>query len=382
MARISPLRAQHEARSAPAICWGAPEADVQVVEAFGAIESEYAALRASAAVLDCPQRGAIAITGAERIEFLGRMLTQQIADLRPGQVRFSFWLNRQGRIEADLRIGHYDDQTTLDLDIHAAAGAAASLREFVFSEDVQIEDVSDQTHRLALLGPGASDLLGRTMDLDSADGSPFGPGRAVRGRCAGAPVRIEREDSTVAGGFVLLMPAPDAPAVYRTLLEAGAAPIGWHAWNIARIEAGWPVFNIDFGPKNLPAESGVLEQRVSFTKGCYLGQEVVARMHSRGKAKQRLAALAPAQLGGDRLEIPQPISGAQVFEAGDVGGNALGVITSSTLSPALGSAPICFAMLRASALAPGTGVDVSGPEGVARMLVRESLRFVDAPAPG
>ncbi|MFG0283146.1 MAG: YgfZ/GcvT domain-containing protein [Phycisphaerales bacterium JB039] len=374
MARISPLRAQHEQAGAPAICWGPPEADVQVVEAFGAIESEYGAIRAGCALLDCPHRGAIRVTGADRIEFLNRMLTQQVADVAPGDVRFSFWLNRQGRIEADLRIGHYADETDFDLDVHAAPGVAATLSEYLFTEDVRIEDISEQTHRLALLGPGAAETLGRAMDLEDAE---IGPGRATIGRCAGAPVRIEREDSAAAGGFVLLTPVPDAPAVYRTLTEAGAAAIGWHAWNVARIEAGWPVFNIDFGPKNLPAETGLLDQRVSFTKGCYLGQEVVARMHSRGKSRQRLCALAPAQLkGADRLSIPQPISGAQVFVAGDVGGETVGVVTSSTISPALGSAPICFAMLRGGSTDPGTAVDVSAEGGAARMVVRDSLRFV------
>jgi folate-binding protein YgfZ len=373
MARISPLRARHDTAGAEALCWGDPGADVQVVEAFGAIESEYGALRATCALLDLPHRGAISVTGADRIEFLNRMLTQELKGLAPGEVRFSFWLNRQGRIDADLRLGHYADRTLFDLDVHAAAVAAASLSEFLFSEDVQIEDVSESTHRLGLLGPGTPEVLAHVL----AEGNAGGPAPAARlGLIGSAQVHVEREDSAGVPGFVLLMRAHDAPAVYEQLVEAGAQRIGWHAWNIARIEAGWPVFNIDFGPKNLPAETGILEQRVSFTKGCYLGQEVVARMHSRGKSKQRLAGLAPADMSGDRLAIAQPITGAQVFAAGDPGGDVLGMVTSSTISPAMGSAPVCFAMLRASALAPGTEVDVVAEDGAARMVVREGLKFV------
>ncbi len=368
------MRSQHDAAGALGVCWGPPEADVQVIEAFGAIESEYGALRAGCALLDLPHRGAIRVTGTDRIEFLNRMLTQELADVKPGQVRFSFWLNRQGRIEADLRLGHYEDQTLFDLDVHAAPGAVASLGEYLFSEDVRIEDVSEQSHRLALLGPAASELLGRALGPEAAK---VGPGQATDLAAGQWRIRIEREDSAGVPGFALLMGAGDAPDIYAQLVEAGALPIGWHAWNIARIEAGWPVFNIDFGPKNLPAETGILEQRVSFTKGCYLGQEVVARMHSRGKSKQRLAALAPARIEGvDRLSIPQPITGAQVFAAGDAGGDVVGMVTSSTISPALGSAPVCFAMLRASALAPGTEVDVAAEDGAARMMVRDALKFV------
>lgn len=373
MARISPLRARHEATGAEALRWGDPGADVQVVEAFGPIESEYGAVRAACALLDLPHRGALSVTGAERIEFLNRMLTQELKGIAPGEVRFSFWLNRQGRIDADLRLGHYEDRTLVDLDVHAAPAAAASLTEFLFSEDVQIEDVSENTHRLALLGPGAVEVLARALTEGRASGGELPA--ASTGLIGSAQVHIEREDSAGVPGLVLMMRAHDALAVYEQLVEAGAMPIGWHAWNIARIEAGWPVFNIDFGPKNLPAETGILEQRVSFTKGCYLGQEVVARMHSRGKTKQRLAALAPANMAGDRLAIPQPITGAQVFGAGDAGGDVLGMVTSSTISPALGSAPVCFAMLRAKALEPGTEVDVVAEDSAARMLVRDRLRF-------
>ena len=142
----------------------------------------------------------------------------------------------------------------------------------------------------------------------------------------------------------------------------GARPAGWFATNTARIEAGTPYFRIDFGPTNLPAESGVLNSRVSFTKGCYPGQEVVARMQHLGKPKQKLIGL---RVEGDLL----PVSDAQVFaiaEGTSIGhqmghqlGDQLGVITSSGLAPMLGAVPVAFAMISSRAYEIGTKVLVN-----------------------
>jgi folate-binding protein YgfZ len=148
-----------------------------------------------------------------------------------------------------------------------------------------------------------------------------------------------------------------------------ARPIGWHAFNIARIEAGTPLFNIDFGPTNLPHETGLLSHRVSFTKGCYLGQEVVARLENLGKPKQILVGL---KVQTDAL----PIAGAQVFEQNSDNsmGDQIGVVTSSTLSPMLGAVPIAFAMLKTTKATPGATVLVSA-EGEQAPALISPLRF-------
>ena len=174
------------------------------------------------------------------------------------------------------------------------------------------------------------------------------------------------------------MPRDRAAAIWEFLLATDhivgqdkrrVRPIGWLAFNIARIEAGTPLFNIDFGPTNLPHESGILHDRVSFTKGCYLGQEIVARMESLGKPKQTLVGL---KMQSDLL----PVAGAQVFERGadDVMGQQIGIVTSSTLSPMLGAAPIAFAMLKTACAAAGAAVLVNA-EGEQVKATVESLRF-------
>src|SRR5690349_2726045 len=131
--RLSPLRHIHEQAGASFALYGPPEAAVLVAETFGELEREYAALRSGCIILDQPQRTVLEVTGPDRLPFLNRMLTQELKDLAPGQVRRSFWLNRKGRIDADLRVIELGDRTLLDLDIHAAARALAGLSSFIIT---------------------------------------------------------------------------------------------------------------------------------------------------------------------------------------------------------------------------------------------------------
>ncbi len=344
----------------------------ELVATFGDLESEYAAVRRGAGILDSPHRATIVVTGADRRDFLNRMLTQELKTLDAGGVYRSFWLNRRGRILADLLLAELGDRLLLDLDVHGAQEAVASLSEFLVAEDVEIKDAGESLHHLAMHGPQAPAVIA------AATGTPGVP---LEGACelriGGVEVVAIPVDQTGGAGFELIMPGHEAEAVWDALLAAGEAigqgrrvrPVGWHAFNIARIEAGTPLYNIDFGPENLPHESGVLRERVSFTKGCYLGQEIVARTENLGKPKQQLVGLRPVR---DLL----PEAGTEVL----ADGKPVGVVTSSTLSPMLGSAPIAFAMLRSQAGAVGTTVQLEA-EGEQTEAVVGALRFYEAPSP-
>jgi len=174
-----------------------------------------------------------------------------------------------------------------------------------------------------------------------------------------------------------------ARGVGRGLNAGGASlrrfrPAGWHAFNIARIENGWPIFNLDFGPDSLPAETGVIADRVSFTKGCYLGQEVVARMHSLGHPKQQLVAL---RVSSKEHEDPQwqPITGAAITSAAPLppGGEAkpIGAVTSSTRSPMLGDDIICLAQVKWDQSQPGTKLHIHTTRGPLETSVEPTLTF-------
>lgn len=375
----SPLIQQHLDRGGSILPYPDPTDPsrfAEVVEAFGPIELEYAALRKGCVLLDQPRRGTVLVTGSDRIEFLNRMLTQELKGLCEWESRRSFWLNRKGRIDADLRLTGLPEETRggalqapllIDLDVHAAAHAVETLASYVFSEEVTLSDASDSLHRLGLHGPAAAMLLG---ELSTPEGGPgvatLAEGRACIVRFADRLILVERWDWLGEIGLELTCATDDAQPVYDALLAAGSAddelgrrarlrPAGWHACNIARIEAGVPLYFLDFGPNNLPHETGVLHDRVSFKKGCYLGQEILARMESRGHSKPVLVGL---RIAGD-ASLPQPVSGDAVLAADDAPEEKpLGHITSSALSPMLGGVTICLATVRASHATAGSPVVV------------------------
>jgi folate-binding protein YgfZ len=333
----------------------------ELVATYGEPESEYAAIRRGAGIFDSPHRGTILITGGDRRDFLDRMVTQELKDLQAGSVKPTFWLNRKGRVEADLLLIELSDRMLIDVDVYRAAYAVTTLNDFLFSEDVMITDVTGEFHHLAVHGPHAQ----RIVAAAAGDAPPLDDMRAQTARISGVEVIVARRDQVGEVGLELIVPYGQAEKVWEALLGGGetpdsggdrARPVGWFALNIARIEAGTPLFGIDFGPENLPHETGVLSDRVSFTKGCYLGQEIVARIESQGAPKQTLVGLRPSR---DLL----PIAGSPVYApaAADARGSGpeVGIVTSSTLGPMLGSVPIAFAMLKASHVEPGATVIVS-----------------------
>lgn len=417
MARNSPLNAAHGAAGALDALYGPPERGIAVVQVYRSVGSEYAAIRRTggALLLDQPQRATLEVRGADRIEFLNRMVTQELKTMAPLTQRRGFWLNRKGRIDGDLRLietGETHDwggAVWIDVDAHTAERVAATLGAFLFAEDVAITDRTEAMHRLALHGDGAAGVIDAASEVDA--GRPareLADGQAASLRVAGRRVLVDRQDSCGVPGFELLMAVGDAESVYlalarepkdmamegdaiRALSEPpdGRAVRGaWHAYNIARIESGWPLFNLDFGHDSLPHETGVLADRVSFKKGCYLGQEVVARMESLGHPKQRLVALRPA-VGEEPVagDWAQPETGSPVMTGDDAGAEVVGAVTSSTISPMLGSTPVCFAMVKYKHSAPGTVLypqAVSGGGGSTRlrMVVQESLRLWTPAASG
>jgi folate-binding protein YgfZ len=326
------------------------------------------------------------VRGAERIDFLNRMVTQELKGIAPGEIRAGFWLNRKGRIDADLaflQVPDADGQppvTLVDLDIHDAARTVAALSAFLFAEDVQIADETAAWARLAVHGPEGAQVLSNAGVEDAALEALNADMRCVRATLAGAPAVLSRRDQCGSPGVEILLPREAAARAWDALVsqhdaadggKRRARPAGWHAYNIARIEAGTPLQHVDFGSDNLPHETGILAQRVSFKKGCYLGQEVVARMESLGKPKQRLVALRIAE---DAL----PVAGSPVFERGADGepGNPVGTITSSTISPMLGASCVAFAMVKTAHAEPGTVLTVPAEGSRATATVQPSLRFL------
>jgi len=350
----------------PADDTGAPTCEI--VAAYAEVELEYAAIRSGVALVDTPQRGTLVVRGGDRIDFVNRLVTQEIKKLADGAVTRAFLTNRKGRIDADLAIARLPDALVIDTLAHDVAALRDALEKMVFSEDVSFESRAETHARIALHGPKAEGAL-KALGLLQAGG-------AWSATLGDARAEVWRIDEFGAPGFELSVPRAHVASLWRSLVTFGARPAGWFATNTARIEAGTPYFRIDFGPTSLPHESGVLESRVSFTKGCYPGQEVVARMHNLGKPKQQLVGL---RIEADLL----PVAEAQVFAVaeGTALGDQVGVVTSSGLAPMLGAVPVAFAMVSSSSYAAGTRVMVNA-EGTQAPAVVCALRFLEEGADG
>ncbi|MEM9082246.1 MAG: hypothetical protein AAGB34_01535 [Planctomycetota bacterium] len=382
MAIPSPIHPMHERAEAIFLPYASPDQagePAMVVEAYASVEVEYAAIRKGVALFDEPHLGSIRISGDDGVEFLNRMVTQQLDGLNPYQHRRSFWLSRKGRIDADLRLAFDGSQILAEVDVLVAASVAESLSQYVFAEDVTFTDVSDELHRMSLHGPKGIDLL---SSIATPSAGPvlatIEEGQSAVVTVEGFEVHIDRGDITGQPGLRLAMPKDGAAAIWEALLRADAEaehtfalkPAGWHAINIARLEGGTPVFNVDFGTNSLPAETSLLDQRVDFTKGCYLGQEVVARMHSLGHPKQVLVAL---QADASTPEDGQPQTGMALLSKGS--DNSIGAITSSVRSPMLSNAVICFAMVKWGHHEAGTVLETVTAAGHTELTVQEQLTF-------
>lgn len=337
---------------------------------FGSVEAEYAAIHRAAAFVDEPNKGVIVVSGAKRIDFLQRMLSNDLLPISSGnQSARAFLLNRKGRIEADLHLGQSPSARTpsgaqsgsvvVVVDLPRAATVAEQLSRYAVGDDVEVVDVSSSQSVISIHGPAAAATLARAelaMDSESLTATLATEQLGV----AGVQCVMPRDRVSAWWSQLLRIAQPEGDQVRRL------RPAGWYACNIARVEAGNPAFMIDFSTESLPHETGLLASRVSFTKGCYLGQEVVARMQSRGHPKQVVVAL---DILGDLL----PAAGEQVFAADGI---EVGVVTSSTLSPMLGGRPAALATVKYAHCAAGTKLRVNAEGSQVEVVVRAELAAI------
>jgi folate-binding protein YgfZ len=358
---VDPLHDLHEQAEAEF----QPYATLQIVSTFGEPQAEYAALRKGVGLMDLPQRGFVELTGRDRLPFLNNLISNQTWDnatktgLAAGQGGYAFLLQaKNGRIIADLNVLELGDRTLLEVDGRLAAAVAAALERYRFAEQVTITDRTGQLHQVALHGPRAALAVHELPSLD-----PMG---CTTIDLFGTSAVVWRDDPTGTPGHHLILPAESARVVWMNLINRHVRPVGWAAFNAARVEAGRPLFGIDFDETALPAETGpLLGRAVSFTKGCYPGQEIVARMHARGQSAKRIVGL---RLADDAL----PIAGSHVSnDAGEV----VGVVTSSTVSPLLSNIAVALATVRTASANAGTVLTVPA-EGAARRAVVVELPFV------
>ena len=276
---------------------------------------DYRALTEGCGLADRSETGRLEMLGADRQRFLNAYATCDVKALAPGDGAYGFLTSAQGRILSDLVVLAHPDRLWLEVGPGQEEAVAGHLRKFVIVDRVEIRPLADMLP-LTLVGPRAAEVLGSAVES-----LPDGSWKHARVMVDGTEVTLQRTGRMGAPAFNLWVSASIAPHLEEALLaREGVRRVGPEALEILRVEAGIPRFGRDFGPDNFPQETGE-DDAVSYTKGCYLGQEVVARIHYRGGVQKRLCRLAL-----DRL----PRLGAQLlFE-----GREVGAVTSAVESPA------------------------------------------------
>lgn len=378
----NPLCALHEQSAAEF----QPYAETPIVSTFGLPQAEYAAIRKSVGIMDMPQRGILELTGRDRLPFLNNLLTNQTwnketkTPLAAHAGVYAFFLNIKGRIVTDMNVLELGERTLFEMDARMVGPTLKSFDRYLFAEQVKINDRVDSLHEFFLMGPNALEVLNASLASPIAELPVMGSAEAT---VLGYDVVIFRDDPSGVAGYGIICPVGAAAEIweYFTASESTAAeaapteadyrfrgrarPVGWAAFNATRIEAGRPLFGIDFDESVLPAETGQLARAVSFTKGCYLGQEIVARMHARGQIARQLVGI---KMESDAL----PIAGAKIYDDNQ---NEVGGITSSTMSPVLSNAAVCLGYVKKAFLAVGTKLTIPA-EGSMRVGVISELPFL------
>ena len=264
---------------------------------YGAVTEEHRTLREGCGLADRSWMGRLEILGADRHRFLNGYVTCDVKSLAPGEGTYGFVTNHQGRILSDLIVLAHEDRLWLLLPPGQEEPVAKHLRKYVLADRVEVLPLEDMLP-ISLIGPRAAEALG------GAELPPPGDWRHVRSRIQGTEVALQRSGRLGAAAYTLWVSASIAAHLVEGLLENPTVrPVGFEALEILRTEAGIPRFGRDFGAENFPQETGA-EEAVSYTKGCYLGQEVVARIHYRGGVQKTLRGLvfedtapAPGKIG-------------------------------------------------------------------------------------
>jgi tRNA-modifying protein YgfZ len=311
------------------------------------ISSGYAALRNGAAIVDRPD-ARLLIRGADRREYLQGILTNDIAALTPGTGCYAAMLTAQGRMITDMRVLELGDAILLDVPLAIGTAVREHLERFVFSEDVQVEDVTSVRVEMGVYGPRAADVIAAAGVDGGLPGALYGSARA---RIAGHDALIVTADTIGISGFDIVVDVSAERDVRAALAAAGAVPADAGDTEAVRVESGRPRFGLDMDTDTIPLEAGLEDRAISRSKGCYVGQEVIVRVQDRGHGRvaRRLVSLA----FDASAAVPHRHA---TIHAGD---REIGRVTSAAWSPSL-ARPVALGYVHRDFVEPGTRVIVGG----------------------
>ena len=300
---------------------------MEVVSHYGDALAEHAALRESAGVADLSFRGRLCLTGADRKRFLHGQVTNNVMDLEVGEGCYAALVTAKGRLQSDLNIYSLAQELLLDFEPGLSGAVVRRLESYIIADDVQVADVAPYYGLLTVQGPKSGAVLtslgwnihlpAKLLAVSSASDAALGE------------IYCVNQPRGSALGFDLFVPAAALRTVAERLLAVvhpvGGRAAGWEALEMVRVEAGVPRFGCDMDETNLPPETGIERRAVSYTKGCYIGQEVIARIRTYGQVAKALRGL---RLSDQLQELPK--RGDKLF----CEGKEVGFITSVLASPA------------------------------------------------
>jgi folate-binding protein YgfZ len=291
--------------------------------ATDALVAEHRVLLEGCGLVDRSERGKLALTGTEAKAFMHGQVTNDVEALEPGSGAYAAFLTHKGKMRGDLRILDLGDELLLDTERPALQELFNMIHRFKLAMDVELHKRTVQMGLLSLIGPESRRVAG-------AEGLPAAEHASARGAIAGRPVVLAVTDA----GVDVFTEAADTAAVRAALEAAGAVPVSEEAAEVVRVERGRPRWGADLDDSVIPQEAGLNERAVSFTKGCYVGQETVARLYYRGKPNRHLRG----------LRLSEPVAPGTPLALGE---REVGRVGSSVVSPTHG--PIALAILRREA---------------------------------
>lgn len=315
---------------------------------------EYLALTQAAALVDLSDRGRICLLGADREKFLHGQVTNDLLRLQTGQGCYAALVSARGRVESDLFVFKLPDELLIDFEPGLTERIAARLEKFVIAEDVQVVDVSPHYGLLSVQGPQAEAVLRRSGIVDSVPEQPL---RWVKTTLPEGELYLARNDRYGVFGCDLFVPTAAVAEIAGRCEQAGARRVGREACETARIENAIPRFGVDMDESNLAPETGIQNRAISYSKGCYIGQEVIARIRTYGQVAKALRLLR-LELGKDGEALPS--RGTKLQSAG----KDVGYITSSAISPKRRAA-VALGYVRKEANSMGTRLNIEGADAAA-----------------
>jgi len=336
----------------------------EAVNDYGDWLAEHAALRESAGVLDLSFRGRLCLTGVDRARWLNGQTTNNVKDLRAGEGCYAAVVTARGKLESDLNVWRLPDELLLDFEPGHTEALTQRLEKYIIADDVQVADAGPHYSLLSVQGPKA-EMVARSLGLPVEIPAKPMHFASVKDATLGE-IYLMNQPRLGTQGFDLFVPAAALGAVLDKLIAAaravGGRACGWRALEAGRIEAGIPRFGADMDETNLAPEAGIEQRAISYAKGCYIGQEVIARIRTYGQVAKSLRGL---RLADDLKELPA--KGDKLFHEG----KDVGYITSALASPAL-KANIALGYARKEANQIGTRLKLRNAHGESAVQIVET----------